>query len=221
MSRLAVFLSALLLMAAAAPSFPSAAFAADEPPTLSPDDTIREAVKRLKESKSLLVLLEYVDWDKAFTKLPKDELGLMSLRNGEDYRIYVYTKIATPRESLEQEAAAYLRTVPEAERERIDRKDLDATVARMAADMKGAFEKVRQTFVDASYTVGKSRIEGDKAYVTVTSNLEGPMETGEVLMEKRGHQWLFPSLEVFLGPAEERPVRMQSMEELFRTPPGR
>lgn len=183
---------------------------------LSPDDTIREAVKRLKESNSLLVLLEYVDWDKAFKKIPPEELVMMNLRNGEDYRIYVHTKIATPRESLQQEAEAFVQTVPEKERSRIDRDHLKMTVTQMSADMKVAFDKVRDTFVKATYKVGSSRIEGDKAYVTVTSDLEGPMETGEVLMEKRDDKWLFPSLEVFLGPNEERPVRMQTMEELLR-----
>ncbi|MCB0343645.1 MAG: hypothetical protein KDD66_00935 [Bdellovibrionales bacterium] len=215
---LVLFFALFSLCTPGTSSFVYFAFAAETADGLSPDDTIRDAVKRLKDSKSLLVLLEYVDWDKAFKKLPPDELVVMNLRNGEDYRLYVYTKIATPKESLEQEAKAFLQTVPEAERERIDRDRLNVTVSKMAADMKVAFDKVRETFVNASYTIGKSRIEGDQAYVTVTSNLEGPMETGEVLMEKNGNKWLFPSLEVFLGPNEERPVRMQSMEELLRAP---
>ncbi len=169
-----------LLVCALAP-FP---VCAQEP---GPREVVAQIVLRLKESKSPLVILDYVHWPSAYASFPEREKIAINVQSAEDLKRY-YDKVFTdPSALIREQIAPKIKALPEDKRP-----ELDAKLAAMEGVIKARFAEMTDMLARTEYQLGAAKEEGDTAVVELTTVLDGNSSSHDVRLIKIDNRWRLP-----------------------------
>jgi hypothetical protein len=181
-SRLAITLFVL--------SLSSSAFA------LTPEETVKEIVEKIKSAGTPAPIVEYVDWESAFSGIPQEQRSMMKLASAQEMKV-AYTKVINdPVAAIKERMEAQIATLPadkQAEaKEKV--KMMEQSINKQKAEMT---DRIKQT----EYQVGKADVKGDTATVNLVQDFKGDKKEQQVKLIKKGDAWLLASQEMFSKPA--------------------
>jgi len=152
----------------------------------SPSDTVRKIIAELKSTKDMAVVLEHVHWPTAYKNNPS--LGPTKASSPEELKDQYKKVLTDPAAVMRQQMAASGRSeMPEAQLKMVMQR-LEQQITQMKAEMG---EKIGRT----EYQISGEEISGDRAVVTVTSELDGKSDTSDVDLILIDGKWYLSSFE--------------------------
>ena len=160
---------------------------------LGPKETVEKLIVDLKGANTLAVIVDYVDWDAAFSSVPPQNRAQLKLASPEDYKAMIKNMLSKPGEEIQKQMdeqfKTYLATLPK-DKQEMYRAQLD----KMKESSAQKFEEQRQKIKDTKFTVGKEKITGDTAEVEVVREIGGIKENEMVKLQKVNDKWFLSSM---------------------------
>ncbi|MCB0322401.1 MAG: hypothetical protein KDD69_02475 [Bdellovibrionales bacterium] len=154
----------------------------------TPEDVLKEIVTKIKAESNTAPIVEYVDWETAFSKAPADQKTMMQIGSPEDLKSFY-------REMLQDPSAMMRRHVEKrlGEASPDQQAMIQATMAQMETEMQKREDEMKKRISETEYTVGESKVDGEEATVELSSSYQGDTKTHEVRFVKSGEKWLLAS----------------------------
>ena len=177
----------------------------------SPGAVVTAAAQAVKVKRSLVPLVDYVDWEWNYNFLEPQIRTARGFSSAKVMREHYL-------ERLENNGEYVLQKIMEQQKaEKSKGENIDLTPVRK---LKDELRRQRQTLlkrIDAiSYIVVGEKIDGDEAVITVKKMQAGGFETGEVHARRTRGRWLLKSAS-FLNPTHMSPTN-SSPVGAFLTP---
>ena len=167
-------------------SFGAISAAADP---LGPAQTLTVLLDRIKQQKSLLAVIDDVDWEGAFKRFPKDLKveHMPKIQNSEDMKTLFIKSFASP-EDRYSDLTHNFKNAPPADQEEL-RKNQQDIIRRLRDEQQRGVEKIEKS----TFTVGAETIDGERAKVQLTTERDGVSLTKQVGMVHKDGRWLLES----------------------------
>ena len=171
----------------------------------APEKILEQIISKIKEASNASPVVDYVDWDEAFSKVPEQQRTVMSITSPEQMKSFYTEVLKNPSAMMQKQFEARLKTLPEEQRG-----VLRQSLGKMQDVMKKKEAEMKERIAKTEYKVGKSTVEGDKAKVELSQTFNGETKTEEVKFVKKDGKWLLPSV----GIVSENPKSKPSAEKL-------
>jgi len=155
----------------------------------APEDVLKEIIGKIKAQNDASPVVEYVDWNKAFTEMPPPQKMAMKINSPQEMKSFYKQVLANPSAMMKKQFEERLGMIPEAQRPMMRQ-----SLARMEEMMKQKEAEMKQKIAGTTYEVGKSEINGANAKVELKQTYEGKTKVEKVEFVKSGDNWLLASV---------------------------
>ncbi len=157
----------------------------------TPAHTVQEIINKMKETQSPVVVLDYVNWEKAFQRFPAVQKEQLKVSTPDQLKKFFDNMLRNPsavvRERINQEIN---KAAPE-QQENL-KKNLELVVAAIAKKE----DEMKKRISSTSYEVGAVEVKGGIATVMLTQTYNGEKKTEKVILEKEGERWMLPTADL-------------------------
>ncbi len=165
----------------------------------SPDGTVREIVKRMKEEGNPSVVVDYVNWEKAYSDFPVQQREQLNVKNSGELKAFFQQMLAHPTDMMHKKMEAQLATIAPEKQE-----EAKSQMAKIEEMMRGKEAEMKERLTSTVYEVGKvKKIDETKAEVQLTQTYKDQKRTETITLEKDGENWLLPSVAMVPPPQRE------------------
>ena len=156
----------------------------------TPTKTMETIIQSIKSAGNPSGVVEFVNWTKAFDKLPEAQRAQLKITNAEGMKAFFKDMLTSPSATMKKQMDDRLKTVPADKQAQAKEQllKLEKMMQDKEAEMK---DRIAQT----EYKVSDEKIEGANATVTLTQTYKGETKTEVVKLEKDGDKWLLPALD--------------------------
>lgn len=156
--------------------------------TSTPAGTVKEIVDKMKKDGNPAVVVDYVNWDRAFHSFPQEQKDKLNVKNSGELKTFFTEMLTHPSVMVKRQMEARMEALPEAERETARQ-----TLASIEGKMVAKEAEIKERLKNTTYEIGESKIEGDKATVRLLQIYQAEKQDETVQLEKDGSRWLLPS----------------------------
>ena len=164
---------------------------------VSPEATVQEIVAKMKSEGTPAVIVEYVNWPKAYSQFPEKQKEQLEVKSPEEMKAFFKEMLAHPSVVMKKQMEARLSTVPPEKME-----EAKQSIAKIEEMMKAKEVEMKDRLTTTVYEIGKSEVKGDQATVKLTQTYKDQKRTEDVTLEKDGDRWMLPSVNM-VGKQEE------------------
>lgn len=170
--------------------------------TISPEATVKEIVSKMKTAGNPAVIVEYVNWTKAFAQFPEKQKEQLNLKSAAEMKDFFREMLAHPSVVMKKQMESKLETVPADKQE-----EAKQSIVKIEQMMKAKEDEMRERLTTTVYEVGAAKVDGDQAHVQLTQIYKDQKRTEDVTLEKDGDRWMLPSVNMVnsAGKAPEHP----------------
>lgn len=190
MSRVAAFF--LLLFVSALPAL------SDTP---SPESTVQEIVTKMKAEGNPAVIVEYVNWTKAFSQFPQNQKDQLGVKSPDEMKSFFREMLAHPSVVMKKQMESRLSTVPPDKLE-----EAKQSIVKIEEMMKTKETEMKERLTSTKYEVGSANINGEQATVKLTQVYKDQTRTEDVTLEKDNGRWMLPSVNMVGPPKADAPA---------------
>lgn len=178
--------------------FPFSAFAQE-----TPEQVLQKILAEIKAASNTSPVVEYVDWQKAFSKMPEDRKKMINVETPEGMKSYYKEVLKDPVAVMKKQFESRLGSLPPAQKPIYEQ-----NFARMQKALEDKTKEMFSRIAETEYQVGTAEIQGDSAVVALTQNYKGEVRNEKIHFEKTGNAWLLPAVSSMSGerPAEQKPA---------------
>lgn len=160
----------------------------------APQDVVREIVGKMKQERTPAVVLEYVNWEKAFNKFPALQKEKLGVNSADELRAFFDNMLRNPSEVVRQKITAEMKDAkPE------DQKILSENLEKVVSAIAKKEDEMKTRIASTTYEIGAVDVKGDTASVMLTQIYKGERKTEKVLLEKEAGKWMLPTAGEFGG----------------------
>jgi len=203
----------LLLLASYSVAFAESKKAAAKTKDKGPDATVQEIVDRMKKDGNPSVVVEYVNWDKAFVDFPEKQREQLSVKNAQELRSFFFEMLAHPTVMMKKQMEARLANIPPDKQE-----EAKQSIAKIEDMMKSKEAEMKTRLSTTKYEIGEVKIDGNRAVVKLVQTYQDQRRVEDVPLEKEGGRWLLPSVNMI--PAQNKAPANASAPESAPSSPA-
>ena len=174
--------SALLVL------LPSAAFA-------SPEAVVKEIVEKIKAAANPSPIVDYVDWSKAYEKMPPMQKTMMKVESANGMKEFYREMLTNPAAMMEKRMKEQAASMPEAQQAAMQQ-----SMGQIQQMLKQRQDEMKKQITETEYKIGKATVEGEKATVKLTQVYQGDSKEREIQLNKVGEKWMLDSASMFAAP---------------------
>ena len=167
---------------------PTAAFA-------NPEAIVQEIVTKIKAASNPSPIVDYVDWSKAYEKMPPMQKTMMKVDSADGMKEFYRQMLTNPAMMMEKRMKEQAASMPEAQQAAMQQ-----SMGQIQQMLKQRQEEMKKQISETEYTVGKATVEGEKATVMLTQEFEGEKKEREIQLNKVGEKWMLDSTSMFSAP---------------------
>jgi hypothetical protein len=154
-----------------------------------PDATVQEIVGRMKKEGNPSVVVEYVNWDKAFAEFPEKQREQLSVKNPQELRTFFFEMLAHPTQTMKKQMETRLTNIPADKQE-----EAKQSIAKIEDMMRAKEAEMKERLSATNYEIGEVKVEGNRAVVKLVQVYQDQKRVEDVPLEKEGGRWLLPSV---------------------------
>lgn len=154
-----------------------------------PDATVQEIVGRMKKEGNPSVVVEYVNWEKAFAEFPEKQREQLSVKNSQELRTFFFEMLAHPTDMMKKQMETRLTNIPADKQE-----EAKQSIAKIQEMMRAKEVEMKQRLSQTEYQIGDVKVDGNKAVVKLVQTYQGQKREEDVPLEKENGRWLLPSV---------------------------
>ncbi|MFN8392157.1 MAG: hypothetical protein U0136_17830 [Bdellovibrionota bacterium] len=177
----------------------------------SPDATVKEIVDKMKAEGNPAVIVEYVNWEKAFSQFPQQQKDQLNVKSSAELKSFFHEMLANPSGVMRKQMESKLGTVPPEKQE-----EAKAQIDQIEGMMKRKETELKERLTETTYEVGKPEITGNTATVKLTQSYKDQKKVEDVKLEKDGDRWLLPSVTLASAP----PPQQKPADSVGQQPPA-
>lgn len=152
-----------------------------------PSKVVSLVVNKIKKQGDPSPVVDYVYWDKIFSKLPQKNREVMNVHTPDELKEFYRKILHSPSGALENVLRSRMEEKLGADKTSEMLQTLRAKAVEKEKELK---RKIKET----EYIVGPSKIKGDKAKVPLTHVYRKEKKTEKVSLVKIKHSWLLEDL---------------------------
>jgi len=156
----------------------------------TPDGTVKEIVKRMKEEGNPSVVVEYVNWEKAYADFPVKQREQLNVKNSAELKAFFQEMLAHPTDMMKKKMEQQLATVAPDKQE-----EAKTQMVKIEEMMRNKEAEMKERLTSTVYEVGDvKKLDNNKAEVKLTQTYKDQKRTETITLEKDGEAWLLPSV---------------------------
>jgi len=157
---------------------------------------IQTALNELKASGEMTVLIKYVDWVKAFEKLPENAKRYLKIHSPEDYRNYTRMKWTAAEKHIRVRVQAFLAALPADQRAEREARLLPA-LPELIEHQRSLIEARKGYWKALPIELARVKIKQESALIEFHVGQEKRVEVAE--LTKKNGKWKLQGLEILEG----------------------
>lgn len=156
-----------------------------------PDEVLKELLDKIKVQANASAVVDYVDWQEAYSKAPEDQKKTMNITGPDQMKQFYRQILESPAVNFRKQVEERLASVP------ADQKPMmEQQLKRMEELMRQKEAEMKEKIAGTTYEIGDPKIDGNIAKVKLKQTYKGETKEEEVQFVRANDRWLLPSVAV-------------------------
>ena len=160
----------------------------------TPTKTMQAIIDSIKSAGNPSGVVEYVNWDKAFTRLPEAQKAQLKITDPAGMKSFFKDMLTSPSATMHKQLEERLKAIP-ADKQA----DAKGQMEKMEKLMQQKEAEMKERISQTEYKISDEKVEGNNATLTLSQTFKGETKSETVKLEKEGDKWMLPALDSMGG----------------------